>query len=92
MWEVALQAASNGTAAQHAFERLSKKATSDQRPDRILARFYRKIEETTNLVTREAQFRHFHENQLDSRPHILHFRYLHATLLPVHVWGNAWLR
>jgi hypothetical protein len=52
MWELALQTASNGSAtAQHAFERFSKKTTSDQRPDRILARFYRKIEQTTNLVT-----------------------------------------
>jgi hypothetical protein len=87
----ALQTAPGGSiAAQHAFERFSKKTRSDQRPDRILARFYRKIEETTNLVTREAQFRHFHENQLDSGPYILYFRYLHPTLLPAHVWGNAW--
>jgi hypothetical protein len=93
MWELALQTApSNSAAAQHAFERFSKKATSDQRPDRILARFYRKIEQTTNLVTREAEFWHLHENQLDSGPHILYFRYLHPTLLPAHVWGNDWLR
>ena len=82
MWELALQTAPNSSAAaQHAFERFSKKTTSDQRPDRILARFYRKIEETTNLVTREAEFWHLHENQLDSGPNILYFGYLHPTLL-----------
>jgi hypothetical protein len=84
MWELALQTASNGTAtAQDAFERFSKKATSDERPDRILARFYRKIEQTTNLVTGQPEFWHFHENQLDSGPNILYFRYLHSTLLPL---------
>jgi hypothetical protein len=90
MWELALQTASNGSAtAEHAFERFSKKTTSDQRPDRILARFYRKIEQTTNLVTREPQFWHFHENQLNSGPNILSFDYLHPTLLAAHVRGNA---
>jgi hypothetical protein len=92
MWGVALQAAPGSTApAEHAFDRLGKKTRSDERPERVFACFDWEVQQAPNLVPGEAYFRHFHEDELNSGPHILYFGDLHPTLLPVHVWGNAWL-
>ena len=90
MWGVALQAApSSAAATEHAFERLCKKAGSDQRSERVFTGINRKIEQPANLMTGEAYFRHFHEDQLNSGPHVLQFSDGHPTLLPVRIWENA---